>query len=122
MRKLSNDELNRKSIQEFKSSGKSPFLLVLDNVRSLNNIGSIFRSADAFLVEAVWLCGITATPPHREIHKSALGATESVDWKYYDSTESAVRELKERGYVVVAVEQTDGSVPLDRFIAEPGRK
>ena len=73
MRKLTNDELNRKSVAEFKASGKSPFLIVLDNVRSLNNIGSIFRSADAFLVEAIWLCGITATPPHREIHKSAPG-------------------------------------------------
>jgi tRNA G18 (ribose-2'-O)-methylase SpoU len=122
MRKLTNDELNRKSIEEFKSSGKSPFLIVLDNVRSLNNIGSIFRSADAFLVEAVWLCGITATPPHREIHKSALGATESVDWKYYDSAASAATELKDRGYVLVAVEQTDGSVPLDRFIPEEGKK
>ncbi len=122
MRKLTNEELNRKSIQEFKSSGKSPFLIVLDNVRSLNNIGSIFRSADAFLVEAVWLCGITATPPHREIQKSALGATESVDWKYYESAAGAVRELKEKGYTIVSVEQTDGSVPLDRFIPDPGRK
>jgi tRNA G18 (ribose-2'-O)-methylase SpoU len=122
MRKLTNEELNRKSIQEFKSSGKSPFIIVLDNVRSLNNIGSIFRSADAFLVEAVWLCGITATPPHREIHKSALGATESVDWKYYDSTASAARELKELGYLLISVEQTDGSVPLDRFKPEPGKR
>jgi len=122
MRKLTNEELNRKSIQEFKSSGKSPFLIVLDNVRSLNNIGSIFRSADAFLVEAVWLCGIPATPPHREIQKSALGATESVDWKYYESAAGAVRELKEKGYTIVSVEQTDGSVRLDRFSPEPGRK
>lgn len=122
MRKLTNEELNRKSIEEFKSSGKSPFLIVLDNVRSLNNIGSIFRSADAFLVEAVWLCGITATPPHREIHKSALGATESVDWRYFDSTVSAVAELKAKGYFIVAVEQTDMSVPLDLFTVEPGKK
>jgi tRNA G18 (ribose-2'-O)-methylase SpoU len=122
MRKLTNDELNRKSIEEFKSSGKSPFLIVLDNVRSLNNIGSIFRSADAFLVEAVWLCGITATPPHREIHKSALGATESVDWKYFASTAVAAQELKKTGYILVSVEQTDGSVPLDRFIPEQGKK
>lgn len=122
MRKLTNDELNRKSIEEFKSSGKSPFLIVLDNVRSLNNIGSIFRSADAFLVEAVWLCGITATPPHREIHKSALGATESVEWKYCESAVVAARELKEAGYILVSVEQTDGSVPLDRFMPEPGKR
>lgn len=122
MRKLTNDELNRKSIEEYKSSGKSPFLIVLDNVRSLNNIGSIFRSADAFLVEAVWLCGITATPPHRDIHKSALGATESVDWKYFASSVEAVTDLKEKGYFIVAVEQTDASVPLERFTVEPGRK
>jgi len=122
MRKLTNEELNRKSIQEFKSSGKSPFIIILDNVRSLNNIGSIFRSADAFLVEAIWLCGITATPPHREIHKSALGATESVDWKYYDSAVSAARELKDKGYILVSVEQTEGSVSLDRFFPEPGKR
>jgi tRNA G18 (ribose-2'-O)-methylase SpoU len=122
MRKLTNDELNRKSVREFKASGKSPFLIVLDNVRSLNNIGSIFRSADAFIVEAVWLCGITATPPHREIHKSALGATESVDWKYYESASTAVMELKQEGYVIVSVEQTEGSIPLNRFMPEPGKR
>lgn len=121
MRKLTNDELNRKSVTEFKASGKSPFLIVLDNVRSLNNIGSIFRTADAFIVEAIWLCGITATPPHRDIHKSALGATESVDWKYFESASTAVKELKEKGYVIVSVEQTDGSVALDSFSPEPGR-
>ena len=92
MRKLTNDELNRKSIKEFKAISKAPFLIVLDNVRSLNNIGSIFRTADAFLVEAIWLCGITATPPHREIHKTALGATESVEWRYVGSSADAVRE------------------------------
>ncbi len=122
MRKLTNDELNRKSVAEFKASGKSPFLIVLDNVRSLNNIGSIFRSADAFLVEAIWLCGITATPPHRDIHKSALGATESVDWRYFENTAAAIKELKQTGYVIVSVEQAAGSVPLDRFVTEPGKR
>lgn len=122
MRKLTNDELNRKSIPEFKASGKSPFLIVLDNVRSLNNIGSIFRSADAFLVEAIWLCGITATPPHRDIHKSALGATESVDWRYFGNTSDAIKELKQMGYVIVSVEQAAESVPLDRFMTEPGKR
>jgi tRNA G18 (ribose-2'-O)-methylase SpoU len=122
MRKLTNEELDRKSVTEFRASEKSPFIIVLDNVRSLNNIGSIFRTADAFLVEGLWLCGITATPPHREIHKTALGATESVAWRYFANTAEAVRELRESGYVVVSVEQADGSVPLDRFVAEPGKK
>lgn len=122
MRKLSNDELNRKSVTEFRASVKSPFIIVLDNVRSLNNVGSIFRTADAFLVEAVYLCGITATPPHREIHKTALGATESVAWRYYESTPEAVRELKANGYVIVSVEQADVALPLDRFTAEAGAR
>jgi len=122
MRKLTNDELNRKSVTEFRASEKSPFIIVLDNVRSLNNVGSIFRTADAFLVEALWLCGITATPPHREIHKTALGATESVSWRYFASTAEAVRELKEAGYLIVSVEQAEGSVALDSFITEPGKR
>ena len=122
MRKLSNDELNRKSVTEFRASVKSPFIIVLDNVRSLNNVGSIFRTADAFLVEAVYLCGITATPPHREINKTALGATESVSWKYFDNAAGAVRELKAKGYLIVSVEQADEALPLDRFTAEAGKK
>jgi tRNA G18 (ribose-2'-O)-methylase SpoU len=122
MRKLTNDELNRKSIKEFKAISKAPFLIVLDNVRSLNNIGSIFRTADAFLVEAIWLCGITATPPHREIHKTALGATESVEWRYVGSSADAVRELKRSGYSVISLEQTDESVPLDHFVPESGKR
>ena len=122
MRKLSNEELNRKSVAEFKASTKAPFILVLDNVRSLNNIGSIFRTADAFLVEAVYLCGITAKPPHREIHKTALGATESVAWKYFSSAAEAVAGLKEKGYVIVSVEQTDEAIPLDSFSTEAGYK
>ncbi len=122
MRKLTNDELNRKSVTEFRASEKSPFIIVLDNVRSLNTVGSIFRTADAFLVEAVWLCGITATPPHREIHKTALGATESVEWKYFESSAEAVRVLKERDYAIVSVEQAEGAVSLDRFATEPGKR
>jgi len=122
MRKLTNDELNRKSVNEFRSSSKSPFIVVLDNVRSLNNVGSIFRTADAFIVEAVWLCGITATPPHREIHKTALGATESVEWQYRESAAAAARELRERGYRIIAVEQADKAVPLDAFELKEGEK
>lgn len=122
MRKLTNDELNRKSVQQFRESDKSPFIIVLDSVRSLNNVGSVFRTADAFLVEAVYLCGITATPPHREIHKTALGATESVAWRYFESAVDAVTELKAKGYIVVSVEQAEGAVPLDSFIAGPGKK
>ncbi len=122
MRKLSNDELNRKSVPEFRASVKSPFVIVLDNVRSLNNVGSIFRTADAFLVEAVCLCGITATPPHREIHKTALGATESVAWRYFESAVEAVRELKAGGYAIISVEQADESVPLGRFTCEAGKR
>jgi 23S rRNA (guanosine2251-2'-O)-methyltransferase len=122
MRKLSNDELNRKSVTEFHVAAKSPFIIVLDNVRSLNNVGSIFRTADAFIVEAVWLCGITATPPHREIHKTALGATESVAWRYFSTAAEAVRELKENGYIIISVEQAEGAVSLDRYVPEPEKK
>ena len=94
MRKLSNDELDRKSVEEFRVSEKSPFTIVLDNIRSFHNVGSVFRSADALLVEAIYLCGITGTPPHREIHKTALGATESVIWKYFGTTLEAIDKLK----------------------------
>ncbi len=122
MRKLSNAELNRKSITDFRAAPKSPFILVLDNVRSLNNVGSVFRTADAFIVEAIWLCGITATPPHREIHKTALGATESVAWRYFTTAAEAVRELRDKGYVIVSVEQAEGSVSLDNYTPEAGKK
>lgn len=122
MRKLTNDELNRKSVTEFRSSEKSPFIIVLDNIRSLNNVGSIFRTADAFIVEALYLCGITATPPHREIQKSALGATESVVWKYFDNTSDAVKSLRGSGFTIVSVEQAEGSVSLEDFTPEEGKK
>jgi tRNA G18 (ribose-2'-O)-methylase SpoU len=121
MRKLANEELNRLSVQAFKEAEKIPVVVVLDNVRSLNNIGSVFRTSDAFMVERILLCGITATPPHKDIHKTALGATESVDWQYYPETAEAIEELKKSNYLVVAVEQTEGSVSLDRFQVRAGR-
>ena len=122
MRKLSNSELNRKSVDDFRASPKSPFILVLDNVRSMNNVGSLFRTADAFIIEAVWLCGITATPPHREIQKTALVATESVAWRYFSTTVEAVKELKEKGYVIVSVEQAESAVSLESFAPVAGEK
>ena len=122
MRKLDNDELNRKSLIEFRNSSKTPVVVVLDNVRSLNNIGSVFRTADAFLIEAVYLCGITATPPHREIHKTALGATESVIWNYFAKTTDAIISLRNEGYLIVSVEQAEGSVSLENFEPEKDRK
>lgn len=113
MRKLLNEELERLSVEEFKQVDKVPLMVVLDNVRSLNNIGSVFRTADAFKLEGIYLCGITATPPHREIHKTALGATESVKWQYREETTEALSELKEKGYLVFSVEQTEGALLLD---------
>jgi 23S rRNA (guanosine2251-2'-O)-methyltransferase len=118
MRKLLNKELERKTVEQFRDSKKSPFIIVLDNVRSQSNIGSIFRTADAFVTEAIYLCGITATPPHREIQKTALGATDTVAWKYFQRTLDAVKSLKDEGYRIVAVEQAEGSVALDRFKTE----
>ena len=122
MRKLKNSELDRLSVKEFKKAPKLPVVVVLDNVRSLNNIGSVFRTSDAFLVERILLCGITARPPHKDIHKTALGATESVDWQYFRETAEAVKKLKGEGYVIVAVEQTDTSLPLDAFRPEKDKK
>jgi 23S rRNA (guanosine2251-2'-O)-methyltransferase len=115
MRKLKNSELNRISPLVYKNSDKTPVIIVLDNVRSLYNIGSVFRSADAFRIEAIYLCGITGQPPHAEINKSALGATESVNWKYFDTTENAVRLLKNDNYLIYAVEQADKSISLEEF-------
>ncbi|HJZ39296.1 MAG TPA: RNA methyltransferase [Bacteroidales bacterium] len=115
MKKLLNEELNRKTIEEFKIAGKYPVMVVLDNVRSLNNIGSVFRTCDAFLVEGICLCGITATPPHREISKTALGATESVSWQYFDTTAGAISTLHNHGYRIYAVEQTVHSAALHEF-------
>lgn len=114
-RKLKNEELNRISIDQFKSTQKTPIVIVLDNIRSLNNIGSVFRTADAFLIEAVYLCGITATPPHREIQKTALGATETVTWKHFETTSEAIAELKENNFKIAAIEQTENSTMLNDF-------
>jgi 23S rRNA (guanosine2251-2'-O)-methyltransferase len=115
MRKLAMDELNRKSVNEFRQSEKTPVIVVLDNIRSMHNVGSVFRTADAFLIRAVYLCGYTPQPPHRDIHKTALGATETVDWQYFATTVHAVQSLKSAGYSVYAVEQTEGSIPLQEF-------
>ena len=115
MRKLKVTEMGRLSLAEYKASDKQPIVVVLDHVRSLYNVGSVFRSSDAFRIEGVVLCGITAQPPHPEIHKTALGAEESVDWKYFERTEDAVSWLKEQGYKVLAVEQCEGSTMLQDF-------
>ncbi len=115
MRKLKNSELGRKSVDDFKQSEKTPLIIILDNVRSLNNIGSVFRTADAFLVEAIYLCGITAKPPHREIRKTALGAADSVHWEYFEDTVAAIGKCKTKNYEVVAVEQAMGSISLADF-------
>jgi 23S rRNA (guanosine2251-2'-O)-methyltransferase len=115
MRKLKMSELNRLSVQEFRSAPKLPVVIVLDNIRSQNNIGSIFRTADAFRCQAIYLCGITAVPPHREIQKTALGSTDSVIWKYYPDTLGAIKDLRNAKYKIVAVEQTDRSSPVDMY-------
>jgi len=122
MRKLRNIELQRKTVDEFKKAEKLPFVIVLDNIRSLNNIGSVFRTSDAFLINHIYLCGITATPPHKEIHKTALGATESVDWSYFETTEEAIKKLKKENYVIVSIEQVENSVPLHEFKIEANKK
>ena len=118
-RKLLNEELNRKSIEDFKKSCKTPLILVLDNVRSLNNVGSAFRTADSFLLEAIYLCGHTGTPPHRDIHKTALGATETMQWKHFSTTLDAITSLKQQGYKVYAVEQTEMAIFLNDFKPSP---
>lgn len=115
MRKLLNEELDRLSVEDFKQVKKIPFVVVLDNVRSQHNIGSVFRTADAFRLDGIYLCGITSTPPSREIHKTALGATESVHWVYREETVDAVEELKQEGYTILSVEQAEGAELLDRL-------
>ena len=119
MHKLSMDELNRISKEDFERAEKLPIIIILDNIRSLSNVGAFFRSADAFRIGELVLCGITACPPHREIHKTALGADETVRWRYYESTEAACQALKSEGYRIFAVEQVEGSVPLQDFKFEP---
>jgi 23S rRNA (guanosine2251-2'-O)-methyltransferase len=121
MRKLRNSELDRLTVVQYKEIEKSPIVVVLDNIRSCNNIGSVFRTSDALLIEKLILCGITATPPNTEIHKTALDAEKSVLWEYFDKTEEAVIRLKENGYQVFAVEQVQNSILLPDFIPEKGR-
>lgn len=113
--KLSMEDLGRINTEEFRRSEKNPVVLVLDNVRSLHNVGSAFRTADSFLIEAIYLCGVTGTPPHREIEKTALGATQSVNWKYFKTTAEAVAELRSQGYFIAAVEQAQHAVKLNHF-------
>ena len=122
MRKCKINELNRMSMEEFKASDKIPLVVVLDDIRSLHNIGSVFRTSDAFRVACIYLCGITATPPHAEIHKTALGAEDTVDWQYVDNAVEAVDNLKQSGYFVYSVEQCEGSVMLDELVLDKSKK
>lgn len=119
MRKLKTNELDRISVDEFKNQSKTPLIIILDNIRSLNNIGSVFRTSDAFLIKKIYLCGITAVPPHKDIHKTALGATESVDWEYVDDALSLIKKLKEQNIATISVEQADNSVKLTDFRINP---
>ncbi|MGC9374973.1 MAG: RNA methyltransferase [Bacteroidales bacterium] len=122
MRKLKNSELQRLNIEEFKNAPKTPIAVILDNIRSLNNIGSVFRTSDAFLIEKIILCGITAKPPHKDIQKTALGATESVDWEYIEETSEALKKLKKSGFTIVSIEQTENAVELQNFTIEAKKK
>jgi 23S rRNA (guanosine2251-2'-O)-methyltransferase len=122
MRTLQNKELGRKTIDQYRSSAKAPFVIVLDNIRSQSNVGSVFRTSDAFLVEKILLCGITATPPQPDIRKTALGATESVPWKYFEKTTDAINTLREEGYIIIGIEQVEQSYELQDFIPENDKK
>ncbi len=122
MRKLENAELSRKSVEDFKNAQKTPITIILDDIRSLNNIGSVFRTADAFLIEKIILCGITATPPNKEIHKTALGATETVDWEHHKNILEVIENLKQDHYQVYAIEQVENAHSLDKFAIDPQEK
>ncbi len=122
MRKLRNKELNRLTVDEFKKIKKTPIVIVLDNVRSLNNVGSVFRTSDAMCLQEIYLCGITPTPPHNDIHKTALGSEESMDWNYFENTDEAVYDLQKKGFKVYCVEQADQSTSLLDFKPEEGSK
>ena len=122
MRKITNEELMRPSVEEFGRMEKMPVVVVLDNVRSMQNVGAFFRTGDAFAIEHIALCGITATPPNREIHKTALGAEESIEWSYYPTTAECISKLRDEGYRILAIEQVEGAVMLDHFQAEEGIK
>lgn len=122
MRKLENSELDRKSVRDFKEAEKTPVIIILDDIRSLHNIGSVFRTADAFLIEKIWLCGITATPPNKEIHKTALGATETVAWEHHENVVTVIENLKKENIAVYAIEQVENAIFLPDFKAEKGKK
>lgn len=122
MRKLKNNELDRLSVTDFKLAKKTPLIVILDNIRSLNNIGSVFRTCDAFLIEKIYLCGITATPPHKDIHKTALGSTETVTWEYTENTLSLIEKLKAESIKVISVEQAENAIMLNHFKPEPNTK
>jgi tRNA G18 (ribose-2'-O)-methylase SpoU len=121
-RKLQNSELNRLSIDEFKQVRKLPIVVVLDNIRSLHNIGAVFRTGDAFRIDSIFLCGISSTPPSAEIHKSALGAEDSVEWHYFDSPVDAINILKQKGYTIISIEQTNDSLMLNEFVPNTNKK
>ncbi|NOR27124.1 MAG: TrmH family RNA methyltransferase [Lutibacter sp.] len=122
MRKLKNSELGRLNVEEFKKTDKIPLIVVLDNIRSLNNIGSVFRTSDAFLIEKIYLCGITAKPPHKEIHKTALGATESVAWEYVENTLELIQKLQKESVLVASIEQAEESTMLQDFTIKSNQK
>ena len=122
MRKLKNEELERLNISEFKNAEKSPIIIVLDNIRSLNNIGSVFRTSDAFLIEKIYLCGITAQPPHNDIRKTALGSTEPVDWEYHEHTQDVIENLKADNVAICSIEQAEEATMLNDFIIEQNTK
>lgn len=122
MRKIPNEELNRLSIEQFKNFEKNSFVVVLDNIRSMNNVGSVFRTCDAFLAEKIFLCGITPTPPHRDIQKTALGATETVEWQYVQNTIEAINFLKQNNYIIVSIEQVENSIQLNNFYPSKDQK
>ncbi|KZS39214.1 RNA methyltransferase [Aquimarina aggregata] len=120
-RKLKNSELDRKTVEEFKASKKTPLLIILDNIRSLNNIGSVFRTADAFLIEKIYLCGITAVPPHKDIQKTALGATATVNWEHHEDTLTLIQKLKTESIKILSIEQAENAIMLDKFLPQPNQ-
>jgi tRNA G18 (ribose-2'-O)-methylase SpoU len=122
MRKLKNKELNRLNLEEFKNKKKTPIIIILDNVRSAHNVGSVFRTSDAFLIEKIILSGICPVPPKNEIRKTALGATESVDWEYFNDINECIKIIKERGYTIISIEQTDNSIDLNNYVTEKSQK
>tara|TARA_B100000405_G_scaffold28601_1_gene20338 strand:- start:235 stop:762 length:528 start_codon:yes stop_codon:yes gene_type:complete len=122
MRKLKNNELNRIDLKEFKEKNKTPIIIVLDNIRSAYNVGSIFRTSDAFLLSGIYLCGITPKPPHKEIRKTALGANESVDWKYFKNTSESIKDLKSKNYTIISIEQVKKGENLNNFTPKKEKK